>query len=162
MKLFLENVSLSDIKNMINNETLVSLVDDVIDYANMNTDQIVYSVKVAWWCRKLLEDRGLITDNVHQGFVDVILFGALIHNAYVDKSNPDYHIYDVFKARENLDSLFEEKGIPTDYRNSIFQLIESQFGPTFEIPYARPQADSPQSILATAKFIVDTLLSIEE
>lgn len=162
MKFFLDDVSLDNIKSMINNETLVNLIDDVIDLANMSTDQIVYSVKVAWWCRKLLEHRGLITDNVHQGFVDVILFGALIHNAYVNQFDSNYHIYDVFKARENLDSLFEERGIPSDYRNSIFQLIESQFGPTFEIPYARPQADSPQSILATAKFIVDTLISIDE
>lgn len=157
MQYSLENVTLEDIKNMINNEQLRNIVDDTIEKAAMSKTKIGIATRTAWWCYKLLEHRGLVTDNVHQGFVDVILFGALIHNAYVDQADLEYHIYDVFKARENLDEFFEEKGIPSDYRNSIFQLIESQFGPTFAIPYARPQADSPQSILATAKFIVDVL-----
>ncbi len=153
------NKNYDEIKNLIQNETLRDLVDDTITKTGMDEEKVNYATEVAHWCYKLLEDRGVVTDNVHQGFVDVILFGALIHNAYttLNKDDPDSHIYDVFKARENLDDFFANKGVPSDYRNSIFQLIESQYGATFEIPYVRPQADSPQSTLATAKFIVDTI-----
>lgn len=154
---FTFNKTLDDIKNLIQNESLRDLVDDTLTKTNMSEVMIEYSVDVAYWCYKLLENRGVVSDNVHQGFVDVILFGALIHNAYVDKHAMEYQIYDVFKARANLNQFFEERNVPSDYRNSIFQLIESQFGATFEIPYVRPQADSPQSILSTAKFIVDTI-----
>lgn len=140
--------------DLINNENLRNQINEIYEMENVSDEKKSIANDVAHWCYKLLENRGLIRDkNTHLVYVDILLMAALLHNVYVN----DHNFYDVFKAREKLDPFLEEKGVPEEYRLPLFQSIEAQFGEMSAVPGVRPQPDTPQSILSTARFIVETL-----
>lgn len=140
------------------NEQIKGFTDRLIEkYGNEN--KIEYNEKVCFWCEKLLEKRGILNAAVQQAFVDIIYSAALTHNLFID-SNDTHKYYEIFKAREVLTDDNETIGdLPVEFFNSYCQLIESQFGEQSPIPQMRPTPDSPQSTLADAKFIVDTIAS---
>lgn len=148
--------------DFIKDEVIKEAINGVIEeYASPSANREnklknMYANEVAYWAYKLLEQKHLVTQAAQQTFVDLIIGAALIHNIFIDEESEDAP-YMVFEARKKLTGYFREKGLPEDFAGYIFKIVESQYGEDSPIPEVRPTPDTPQAIIATAKFIVNHL-----
>lgn len=144
-----EYIKNEDIRNII--------IDTINDFgARDNYAMLGNAEQVAFWSYKLLESRNMVSEGTQQTFVDLVIAAAMIHNLFINESVEDYK-YMVFEARRILTPYFKEKGMPNDYAGYIFSMIEGQYGESSPVASVKPNPDTPQSIIATAKFFIDNL-----
>jgi hypothetical protein len=143
--------------DMIKDPIIKEAIENLLNKDDIDALKAEYAEEVAYWSYKLLEEKHLISNGTQQAFVDLIISAALIHNLFVNEEDKINAPYQVFEARKNLTEYFNEHKLTSEFSNYIFTIIESQFGEDSPIPCVRPNRDTPQAIIAEAKFIVDHL-----
>lgn len=103
-------------------------------------------------CEIVLDDliyRGVLQPITRQQYVDVILIAAMLRNCYKDEDHP---VTSLFKPREEfndieiLDEFKVTGGIPKQFFEQLYQLIEGQYGELTEVHFCKPTVGSIQQM----------------
>lgn len=100
----------------------------------------------------MLCKKRLLSENVHQSFVDVLLSSTMLHNLFYTEDDWT----SVYKARKCLLPLAQSMGIPESVTDAIFQTIEAQRGDDTAVPASRPQPNSPTELFSWAVWFNET------
>ena len=115
-------------------------------------------------CDTLIK-KGILGNDNHQTFVDVILAACMLHRTYWNDYNkvvslvmPRNEFYAIGKSEE----LYEYGPLPGEVLEPIFQTIEAQLGELTPIQFCKPNCGSYQELFANCVSIVDNLDTIKE
>lgn len=106
--------------------------------------------EVTKWLLFLLKNDGLLTENSHQLFIDVLLVASIAHNLTYNYGEDDYT--KLFKTRQLLEGLNKDLGylVPQTYLESVCQAYEGQLGKDHPMVLLIPNPNSPQSHFSLA------------
>ena len=99
---------------------------------------------------QLLKHKGLLTDNAHQSFVDILLVAGLIHNLFYDEKD----FTTLFKARQVLAGTIEGTQINDQIEEAIFATVEGQLGEKSPIAGIKPNPNTPTELFSLAVWMV--------
>lgn len=120
--------------------------EKALEEYNASAEKIQEADQVAEILLGLLKKKKLITDNSHQSYVDVLISACLLHNLFYDPEDWT----SLFWARRELTPLAAECGMNSQFRDAIFQTIESQLGEDTPVPNCKPVANSPTELFSYA------------
>lgn len=93
-----------------------------------------------------------------QTSIDVIIMAAMLRNTYKDKNYP---ITSLFKPREEFNEIElndeYEHGIPKQFFEQLYQLIEGQDGDLTEVQFCKPSVGSIQELFAECIYIQECI-----
>ena len=140
--------------NFIAVEDLRTFITKCYEKANKDINDIVYENLV---CKILIDHlirRGLLDNQAHQNFVDLLLTSAFLHNIYFDEKDI---ICSTMKARCELDEIAVSMNFPEQIREAIWQGVEEQLGDATPVKKLKPSPNTPQELLAECIFIARNL-----
>lgn len=137
--------------NRIRIDTLQQFVKDSIQ-EHGSAQKLVTANRVCDTVIKMLEKQGQIQGGNEQSYIQAIVAAALIHNLFYDGTFPS-----VFLARQELTSKATSLGIPSNYTDAIFQMVECQLGYDMPVPKCRPTPGHPEELFAWACWFIEEL-----
>lgn len=105
--------------------------------------------RVADFLLARLKKRGMYEDPRNAEWVAITYTAALVHNLFYDGS-----ITSLFLARQELKAIAEEVQMQDNHFEFICQHIEGQLGDDCPVAMCKVKDDSPQGILALARWFV--------
>lgn len=101
----------------------------------------------------LLREKGLLTDDVQQSFVDILIASCLLYNI-VDVNEEEWN--KVYEIRKIIMKHYEEhKEIPFSAIDMLCDTIESQLGEKMPIKGSKPNPNTPGELFALAVAIIN-------
>lgn len=139
----IEQIKIPEIKNFT--------IESLVRHGDGTSTEI--AEKVAEVVYAQLEEKGLISEQANQSFVDVVISAALLHDLF----KTEEWIF-IFDARRYLTEVAERVGLPESAQNAIFETIEAQLGDKTPIAKLRPQPGTPTELFAYAVWFVNKYL----
>ena len=147
----LKDEKMSKCLNYIHITTLRQFVDKAImEYGSIQ--QVIEANRVCDIMLKMLKKRGEVNENNEQSYVQVMVVAAMLHNLFYDGT-----FQSIYTARQKLTNSAIKLGIPENYYNSIFQMIECQLGYDMPVPKSRPTPGHPEEIFAWSCWFISEL-----
>lgn len=112
-------------------------------------DKLAEANEVADVTVGMLRKMKQITDHGSQTFVEIMIAAALTHNLFYDGTTSS-----LYKAREVLQPIAKEAGLPDNGSDGIFQAIEAQLGHDTPVPTSKPIPGTPTELFAWAVWFV--------
>lgn len=101
-------------------------------------------------CEIILDDmiyRGVLQPTTRQQYIDVLIIAAMLRNCYRDDEHPITSLFRIREEFNDIEILDEfEYGIPKQFYEQIYQLIEAQDGEATEVHFCRPTVGSIQQM----------------
>jgi hypothetical protein len=139
----------NDIVELIQDKSLYEYSKVLVDRYGSEENE-VDAAEVTKWLLFLLKNDGLIAENSHQLFVDVLLVSAIAHNLTYKYGEEEFA--NLFKTRKLLGDLNEELGhiVQETYLESVYQAYEGQLGKDHPMVLLIPNPNTPGAHFALA------------
>lgn len=133
-------------------EPLADLVIDILNECS-DEDKLVNANKVGDLVLFMLRERGLLTDDVQQTYVDILIASCLLYNIVEvteDNWNDVYQIRNIITrhAKNHL-------SIPSSAIEMMCDTIEGQLGEKMPIKGSRPNPNTPGELFTLAVAIIN-------
>jgi len=133
-------------------EPLADLVTDILNEFS-DEDKLNNANQIGDLILFMLRERGLLTDEVQQTFVDILLASCLIHNIIEVKEENWYDVYQirniVMRHAENHPSVHPSA------LDMMCDTIEGQLGEKTPIKGSRPNPNTPGELFTLAVAIIN-------
>lgn len=131
------------------------LADLVIDILNNHSDEskLENANKVGDLVLFMLRERGLLTDDVQQTFVDLLIASCLLYNI-VEVKEENWN--DVYQIRNIINKFYKEHtAVHPSAIEMICDTIEGQLGEKMPIKGSRPNPNTPGELFTLAVAIIN-------
>lgn len=133
-------------------EELANLSIDILN-EHSNQDKLANANKVGDLVLFMLRERGLLTDEVQQTFVDLLIASCLLHNI-VEVKEENWN--DVYKIRNIImQHAKDHPAVPPSAIDMICDTIEGQLGEKMPIKGSRPNPNTPGELFTLAVAIIN-------
>lgn len=132
-----------------------ALADFCIDILNehSNEEKLANANKIGDLVLFMLREKGLLTNDVQQTFVDILIASCLLHNI-VEVTEENWN--DVYKIRNIINEFYKKH--PTVHPSAIEMIcdtIEGQLGEKMPIKGSRPNPNTPGELFTLAVAIIN-------
>lgn len=131
------------------------LADLVVDILNKHSDEekLNNANKVGDLVLFMLREKGLLTDDVQQTFVDLLIASCLLHNI-VEVKEENWN--DVYQIRNIVNEFCKEHTlVPPSAIEMICDTIEGQLGEKMPIKGSKPNPNTPGELFTLAVAIIN-------
>lgn len=133
-------------------EPLADLVIDILNECS-NEDKLANANKIGDLVLFMLRERGLLTDDVQQTYVDILIASCLLHNIVEvkeDNWNDVYQIRNIVTRHAK-----NHPAIPPSALEMMCDTIEGQLGEKMPIKGSRPNPNTPGELFTLAVAIIN-------
>lgn len=130
------------------------LADFVVEILNEHSDEekLANSNKVGDLVMFLLREKGLLTDEVQQSFVDILIASSLLYNI-IDVTEEDWN--KVYEIRKIIMKHSKNHDIPSSAIDLLCDTIEGQLGEKMPIKGSKPNPNTPGELFSLAVAIIN-------
>ena len=132
-------------------EPLANFVVDILN-GYSNEEKLANSNKVGDLLLFLLREKGLLTNDVQQSFVDILIASSLLYNI-VDVTEEDWN--KVYEIRKIIMKHSEGADIPSSALDLLCDTIEGQLGEKMPIKGSKPNPNTPGELFSVAVAIIN-------
>lgn len=133
-------------------DALANLTIDILNEYS-NKDKLNNANEIGDLLLFLLKEKGLLTDNVQQTYVDILIASCLLHNI-IPVNEDNWH--DVYLIRNIINKHYKNYlDIPISAIDMLCETIESQLGTKMPIKGSQPNPNTPGELFSLAVVIIN-------